>query len=55
MLQGRGGLYVSWSGDGLRWGAPARLLRSAVFPEWRTADYPVDGLLGGGEGVGMIV
>lgn len=42
VLGGRGGVWVSESRDGLHWSAPARMLRSVVYPEWRTADYPVD-------------
>lgn len=42
VLGGRGGVWVSESRDGLHWSAPARMLRSVVYPEWRTSDYPVD-------------
>ena len=38
-----GGLYASTSEDGIEWRRPERLIASRVLPEWRTADYPVDG------------
>ena len=39
----QGGLYTSSSEDGVTWRTPQRLLASAVLPEYRTADYPIDG------------
>lgn len=57
-IEGRGGLYASVSRDGLRWGAPARVLNSTVLASWRTRDHPIDGepvmrpSLGGG---GMVI
>ena len=38
-----GGIYASTSEDGVTWRRPQRILASDVLPEWRTADYPVDG------------
>jgi hypothetical protein len=43
LIRGVGGIYRSESSDGIQWSKPKLLIQSAVQPEGRTADYPVDG------------
>mgnify|MGYP007078096115 CR=1 FL=1 len=38
----QGGVYASVSANGIRWSRPARIMRSQLHAEWRTADHPVD-------------
>ena len=59
------GVYLSTSGDGLRWSRPVRVFQSDVLADWRSGDHPVDGSIswagaeggcgGGGEEITMWV
>ena len=44
-INGRGGVYVSVSADGVHWGALRRIFRSEIHASWRTSDHPVEGAL----------